>query len=94
MKAVIRVQLLVTPWTEAHQAPLSMDPPGKNTRVGRNSLLQAIFPTEGWNLCLKSPTLSDRLFTTSATWEARLTYSRHLINSGYCGDLLLFCYGY
>ena len=29
----------VTPWTEAHQAPLSMDSPGKNTGVGCHFLL-------------------------------------------------------
>jgi len=29
-----RIQLFATPWTVAHQAPLSMDSPGKNTGVG------------------------------------------------------------
>ena len=29
-----RVQLFVTPWTEACQAPLSMETSGKNTGVG------------------------------------------------------------
>ena len=28
------------------------DFPGKNTGVGSHFLLQAIFPTQGWNLCL------------------------------------------
>ena len=28
------------------------DSPGKNTGVGCRSLLQGIFPTQGWNLCL------------------------------------------
>ena len=32
-----------TPWTVAHQAPLSMDFPGKNTGVGCYFLLQGIF---------------------------------------------------
>ena len=27
--------------------------PGKNTRVGCHFLLQGIFPTQGWNLCLQ-----------------------------------------
>ena len=31
-------------WTVAHQAPLSMDSPGKATRVGCHFLLQGIFP--------------------------------------------------
>ena len=31
------VRLFVTPWTVAHQAPLSMGFPGKNAEVGRFS---------------------------------------------------------
>ena len=46
-----RVRLLVTPWTVAHQAPLSMDSPGKNTGVGCHALLQGIFLTQGSKLC-------------------------------------------
>ena len=43
------VQLFVTPWTVAHQAPLSMeDSPGKNTGVDCHAL-QGIFPTQEWN---------------------------------------------
>ena len=34
------VQLLATPWTAAHQAPLSMDFPGKSTGVGCHCLLR------------------------------------------------------
>ena len=37
-----RVQLFVTLWTGAQQAPLSVDCPGKNTRVGCHFLLQGI----------------------------------------------------
>ena len=48
--------VLVTPWTIAPQAPLSMDFPGKNTEVGFHFLLQGIFLTlEG--IKLSSPTL-------------------------------------
>ena len=36
-----------TPWTAAHQAPLSRDFPSKNTGVGCHFLLQGIFPTPG-----------------------------------------------
>ena len=43
---------LVTPWTVARQATLSWDSPGKNSGVGCHSLLQAIFLTQGSNLCL------------------------------------------
>ena len=40
------------PWTVTHQAPLSLEFPGKNTGVGSHSLLQGIFPTQGSNLGL------------------------------------------
>ena len=44
---------LVTLWTVAHQAPLSMRfaclYPDKNTEVGCHFLLQGIFPTQGSN---------------------------------------------
>ena len=42
-----------TPWTVAHQAPLSIDSPGKDTEMGCHVLLQEIFPTQGSNLCLQ-----------------------------------------
>ena len=38
-----------TSWTVAHQAPLSLDSPGKNTRMGCHSLLEGIFLTQGSN---------------------------------------------
>ena len=44
------VQLFVTLWTVARQAPVSMDSPGKNTGVGYRALLQGIFPTQGLDL--------------------------------------------
>ena len=46
------VQLFVTPWTVAHQAPLSIDSPGKNTGVGCHALHQGIFLIQELNLCL------------------------------------------
>ena len=65
------VRLSETPWTAAHQAPLSMDPSGENTRVGCHALLRGIFPTQGSNLCLLYlPALAGGFFTTSTNWEA------------------------
>ena len=29
-----------------------LDSPGKNTGMGWHALLQGIFPTQGWNLCI------------------------------------------
>ena len=46
------VQLSVTLWTVARQAPRPWDSPGKNTRVGCHTLFQGIFPTWGLNLCI------------------------------------------
>ena len=46
------VQLFVTPWTVANQAPLSMGFSSKDTGVGCHSLLQGIFPTQGSKLHL------------------------------------------
>ena len=40
VKSLSRVRLLVTPWTIAHQAPPSMDFPGKSTGVGCHWLLR------------------------------------------------------
>ena len=37
-KSLSRVQLFATPWTAAHQAPPSMDFPGKSTGVGCHRL--------------------------------------------------------
>ena len=64
------VWFFVTLWTIAHQAPMSMDSPGKNTEVGYCALLQRIFPTQGLNPLLLSPALAGRFFTTSITWES------------------------
>ena len=41
VKSLSHVRLLVTPWTAAHQAPLSMDFPGKSTGVGCHCLLRS-----------------------------------------------------
>ena len=46
------VQLFVTLWTVAHQAPLSMGSPGKNTGVGCHALLQEIILTRGYRCIL------------------------------------------
>ena len=40
---------IATPRTVAYQVPLSMEFSRQNTGVGCHSLLQGIFPTQGWN---------------------------------------------
>ena len=44
------VQLFETPWTVAHQAPLSMVCSRQETGMSCHDLLQRIFPTQGLNL--------------------------------------------
>ena len=51
-KSLSRVQLFVTPWTEARQFLCPWNSPGKNTGVRCHALLMGIFPTQGWNLGL------------------------------------------
>ena len=48
-QSLSRVWLFATPWTVAHQAPLSMEFSSKNTGVGSLSLLQGIFLTQELN---------------------------------------------
>ena len=58
------VQLLVTPWTVAYQAPHPWDFPGKNTGAGCNFLPQGIFPNKVSNLHLTSPALAGGFFNS------------------------------
>ena len=64
------VRLFETPWTVAHQAPLSMmDSPGKNSGVGKPFPSPGDLPNPGVEPA--SPALAGGLFTTSATWRAQ-----------------------
>ena len=54
LKLLSCVQLFVTLWTVARQAPLPMGFSRKNTGVGCCALLQGVFPTQGLNLHLLS----------------------------------------
>ena len=40
------IQLFLTPWTVAHQAPLSTEFAGKKTGLDCHFLFQGIFPTQ------------------------------------------------
>ena len=60
------VQLFATPWTVAHQAPLSMEFSGKDTGVGSHFLLQGIFLTQGSN---QISCIAGRFVTVQATME-------------------------
>ena len=52
VQSLSHVQLFVTPWTVAHQAPLSMGFSKQDTGGGCHGLLRGIFPTQGSNLGL------------------------------------------
>ena len=49
VKLLSRVQLFVTPWTVAYQAPRSMGFSRQEYWIRLHFLLQGIFPTQGWN---------------------------------------------
>ena len=57
----------VTPWTVAHQAPLSLGFPRQNTGVGCHFVFQGIFPIQGWNVCLLQ---YRQILYYWATWKA------------------------
>ena len=73
----IHVRLFATPWTVAHQAPLSMG----FTRQEYWGGLPFPTPEDLPNLRIKppsliSPALAGRFFTTNATWEAPRSFVR------------------
>ena len=70
--ALSHVQLFVTLWTVAHQAPLSMGFSRRKYWRGLHALLQGIFLTQGSNPHLLCLALAGEFFTTSATWEAQV----------------------
>ena len=67
----VRAQLLVAPWTVAHQAPLYMEFSRQEYWSG------LLFPPPGYltdpgiePMSLVSPAFTREFFTTSTTWEA------------------------
>ena len=63
------VQLFATPWTVAHQAPLSMGFSWQEYWSGWPCLPPWDLPNSGFEpISLTSPALVDGFFTTSATW--------------------------
>ena len=66
-----RVQLCVTSWTVAHQAPPSMGFSSKNTEKWVATPFSRALPEPGIELAsLMSPPFASWFFTSSATWEA------------------------
>ena len=76
------VQLLVTPWTVARQAPLHMGFPWQNTGAGSHSFLQGIFSTQEWNLHLQ---LGKWILYPCTSWEAHVLPELYLYGKkSYC----------
>ena len=68
------VGLLVTPWTVACQAPLSMGFSRQEYSGGLPCPLLGDLPNPGTEpASLMSPALAGGFFTTSASWEAQLS---------------------
>ena len=70
LSGVSRVQLFATPWTAAHQAPLSMGFSKQEYWSGLPCPPAGDLPDPGIEpASLTSPALAGGFFTTSATWE-------------------------
>ena len=70
-----RVQLFVTLWNIAHQAPLSMGFSRQQHWSGLPCPPPGDLPDPGVkSMSLVSPALAGRFFTTSATWKAQEEY--------------------
>ena len=73
-----RVRLCATPWMAAHQAPPSLDSPGKNTGMGCHFLLQCIKVKSESEVAQSCPTLCDPMdcslpvFSVHGIFQARV----------------------
>ena len=86
------VQLFVTPWTVAHQAPLSMGFPRQEYWSGLPFPLQGIFLAQGLNphlLCLLHWQVDFFFFTTEPSGKPRKQQDCYLIFEFYCFKALL-----
>ena len=76
VKLLSHVRLFATPWTVAHQAPLSMGFSRQEYWSGLPCPPLGALPHPGIEpTSLVSPALAGRFFTTSATWEAKLYFT-------------------
>ena len=74
-----RVWLFATPWTVAFQAPLPMEFSRQEDESGLPCPSPGDLPHPGIEpVSLTFPDLVGRFFTTSATWEAHITLTKHL----------------
>ena len=71
------VQLFVTPWTVACQAPLSVGFSRQEYWSGLLFPLSEDLPNPGIELA--SPALAGRFFTASSIWETKIYCNNYLI---------------
>ena len=87
-----RVWLFVTPWTVAHQAPLSMGFSRQEYWSGLPCPPPGELPNPGIELLsLMSPALAGGFLTTSTTWEAYVYIYIERDTSLYIHIILLTC---
>ena len=85
-KLLSHVQLLATPWTVAHQAPLSMGFSRQEYRSGLPFPSPGDLPDPGIEpTSLISPALGGGFFTTSTTWEALYIYPLFFVFPSHLG---------
>ena len=83
------VRLFVTPWTVAHQGPLSMGSSSQEYWNGLPCTLPEDLPYPGIEpVSLMSPALASGFFTTSATREAQCAYRYCLMMLAHLSCLL------
>ena len=73
------VQLLVTPWTVAQQAPLSMDFPGKKKGVGSISFSRNSSQPRDWTRVSSDSCIGRWVLNHWATWEAQVSCDAAII---------------
>ena len=87
VQSLSHIQLSVTPWTVALEAPLSMAFSGKNTGVGCCALLQGIFPTQ------ESPVLQMDSLPAGPSEKPEMDNGEnyfHLLLGSHVSKILLF----
>ena len=73
--------LTATPWTAAHQVPLSVELFRQEYWSGLSFPTPGDLPDPGVRpMSLMSPALADRLVTTSATWEVPVIYRLNCVH--------------
>ena len=78
------VWLFKTLWTVAHQDPLSMGFPGKNTRVDCHAFLQGIFQTQRLNPSFMSLTLHWQVGSLPLSPSGKLLICIYMHNTLLC----------